>query len=197
MKKLILGLVALISLATSVQVSAAVYTVDARANTVTPSSPLGVSVAPFSVGDMFTITVNPLDLWRTRGTRGWSNANGLNGPDLLSTGAVDFNGDNPNVRAGRVIGRDVADLTLGGLTAPFGSLVGEWSNNLGQYFFIGTNYSGLAQASGLKLFVFDNNRSGNSGSILVNVNVAAVPEPETYAMMLAGLGLVGFAARRR
>ena len=27
--------------------------------------------------------------------------------------------------------------------------------------------------------------------------VAAVPEPETYALMLAGLGLVGFAARRR
>lgn len=27
--------------------------------------------------------------------------------------------------------------------------------------------------------------------------VSAVPEPETYAMLLAGLGLVGFAARRR
>jgi hypothetical protein len=25
----------------------------------------------------------------------------------------------------------------------------------------------------------------------------AVPEPETYAMLLAGLGLVGFAARRK
>ena len=29
------------------------------------------------------------------------------------------------------------------------------------------------------------------------VTVAAVPEPETYALMLAGLGLVGFASRRR
>lgn len=28
-------------------------------------------------------------------------------------------------------------------------------------------------------------------------NAAPVPEPETYALMLAGLGLVGFAARRR
>ncbi len=28
-------------------------------------------------------------------------------------------------------------------------------------------------------------------------NVSAVPEPETYAMMIAGLGLLGFAARRR
>ena len=28
-------------------------------------------------------------------------------------------------------------------------------------------------------------------------SITAVPEPETYAMMLAGLGLLGFAARRR
>lgn len=27
--------------------------------------------------------------------------------------------------------------------------------------------------------------------------VAAVPEPETYAMLMAGLGLMGFVARRR
>ena len=30
-----------------------------------------------------------------------------------------------------------------------------------------------------------------------NFSVTAVPEPETYAMLLAGLGLVGFTARRR
>jgi hypothetical protein len=29
------------------------------------------------------------------------------------------------------------------------------------------------------------------------VNVSAVPEPETYAMMLGGLGLIGFMAKRR
>lgn len=27
--------------------------------------------------------------------------------------------------------------------------------------------------------------------------VAAIPEPETYLLMLAGLGVLGFAARRR
>lgn len=36
-----------------------------------------------------------------------------------------------------------------------------------------------------------NNAGSNGGSIV------AIPEPETYAMLLAGLGLVGFAARRR
>lgn len=30
-----------------------------------------------------------------------------------------------------------------------------------------------------------------------SLNVAPVPEPETYAMLLAGLGLVGVAVRRR
>lgn len=29
------------------------------------------------------------------------------------------------------------------------------------------------------------------------LSIAAVPEPETYAMLLAGLGLLGFHARRR
>jgi len=33
--------------------------------------------------------------------------------------------------------------------------------------------------------------------MLDNVSVAAVPEPETYALMLAGLGLLGFMARRK
>lgn len=32
---------------------------------------------------------------------------------------------------------------------------------------------------------------------ITSFSVSAVPEPETYTMMLAGLGLVGFAARRR
>jgi hypothetical protein len=37
-----------------------------------------------------------------------------------------------------------------------------------------------------------------TSSILDNVQISApIPEPETYAMLLAGLGLLGFAARRR
>jgi hypothetical protein len=36
------------------------------------------------------------------------------------------------------------------------------------------------------------------GSLSINFDIAStVPEPETYAMLLAGLGLVGFMARRR
>lgn len=39
---------------------------------------------------------------------------------------------------------------------------------------------------------------GYSGAVLDNVSLtAAVPEPETYAMLLAGLGLLGFMLRRK
>jgi len=59
--------------------------------------------------------------------------------------------------------------------------------------------SALSQASDsqLKFFSID---KGNaySGAILDNVSVtAAVPEPETYGMLLGGLGLIGFVARRK
>ncbi len=37
---------------------------------------------------------------------------------------------------------------------------------------------------------------GLDGKIIAS-SILAVPEPETYAMMLAGLGLVGFSARRK
>ena len=36
-----------------------------------------------------------------------------------------------------------------------------------------------------------------AGDYWLNVGVAPVPEPETYGMLLGGLGLIGFMARRR
>ena len=39
--------------------------------------------------------------------------------------------------------------------------------------------------------------SDSLGGSLDNVILTAVPEPETYGMLLAGLGLIGFVARRR
>ena len=39
--------------------------------------------------------------------------------------------------------------------------------------------------------------SNSYGTSLDNISVSAIPEPETYAMMLAGLGLMGLIARRR
>lgn len=53
--------------------------------------------------------------------------------------------------------------------------------------------TGLLKAGSYKLNFKSTDATRFSGSI----NIAAVPEPETYAMLLAGLGLIGFTARRR
>jgi hypothetical protein len=46
-------------------------------------------------------------------------------------------------------------------------------------------------------FPIDGAMCGVSENVPTGVFAAAVPEPETYALMLAGLGVIGFAARRR
>lgn len=190
-KKSLIGLVATLVLAVPVQSMAAIYEVKAFENST--SGGVGALVLPFTVGDLFTVSVNPLDLWNAGSLPRWSNADGLT-VSLNATGLADTNGDNPGVAAGTLIGQAFVSWTQDGLTAPFGTLVGKWGNSA-NFFAIGTNYAGTALDTNLNLFYFDSNNVDNSGSILVNVT--PVPEPETYAMMLGGLALMGFAARRR
>ena len=60
----------------------------------------------------------------------------------------------------------------------------------------GNSFSGLSSRATRSIspyLVFDD---GTEMQITVK-SVAAVPEPETYSMMLAGLGLIGFTARRK
>jgi hypothetical protein len=49
------------------------------------------------------------------------------------------------------------------------------------------------------LFAYEDGSDGDYNDMAVKVEsiTAAVPEPETYALMLAGLGVLGFVARRR
>jgi hypothetical protein len=64
-----------------------------------------------------------------------------------------------------------------------------------QFTFSGGNPDPVAPQ--LKVNMFGANDRKIGGQLGEHVPVAAVPEPQTYAMMLGGLGLLGFMARRR
>ena len=81
-------------------------------------------------------------------------------------------------------------LVLGADTnTPFAPFA--WSNAAPSSAILAGNYQ--VHISGVMAATILPSPTGESGGIIL----AAIPEPETYAMMLAGLGLMGFVARRR
>ena len=168
--------------------AAADFVVDALLNS--SGGGVGMATVSLTAGDSFSVLVDPNDLWNAGALPRWSNADGLTGP-LFATGS-----DDSGQPAGTQIGADFGIHTQGNLSAAFGTLVGQIDS--GDFFAIGTSFNGIAAASGvLKLYYWDSNFGDNTEHITASVTVGAIPEPETYALMLAGLGLVGWMARRR
>ena len=75
-----------------------------------------------------------------------------------------------------------------------GTFSGKWDPTEGN----NTNFAAQVGniLNGLSYINFHTTQFGG-GEIRGALQVAAVPEPESYALMLAGLGAVGWAARRR
>ncbi len=86
----------------------------------------------------------------------------------------------------------------GGSAFNLGALIGSFvtAPNTSDYFLIGNGSNvSLSSAGHIYALVNDTFYSNNNGSF--NVTVAAVPEPATWLMMIAGFGLVGAGMRRR
>ena len=170
--------------------NATLITVDARNNS-TSGGGVGMGTGiNLNLGDYFSASAALDDLWSAGNLPRWSNADGLV-MDLFATGS-----DESGQAAGTKIGRNFGLYNQHGLSLPYGTLVGSLGGN---FFAMGTSYSGNAIASGeLLLWYWDVNRGDNTGAIDVMISTrdsSAVPEPSVVGLF--GLGLLGLGLVRR
>lgn len=123
-----------------------------------------------------------------------NNVDPVGGSVQLLTGTTGVGGIwySPN---GTVVGGITFDFSEGwwGNTSANASLTSGERAVWGATFSTPTSFS----APPFALKVFGIGGSENSFAWYAPSNVTPVPEPETYAMLLAGLGILGFVARRR
>ncbi|WP_198244918.1 hypothetical protein [methane-oxidizing endosymbiont of Gigantopelta aegis] len=107
--------------------------------------------------------------------------------NLVATGT-----DESGQASGTLIGTYFPSWTQNGLTAPYGSLVGEINN---VFFYLGTNFNLNAPATGtLSLYYWDSDSYNNSQFVTVSIenSVSTVPTPTTFWLFGSGLmGLIG------
>ena len=86
----------------------------------------------------------------------------------------------------------ITDLANGAVLKSFANIAaGVLPSNTASSF----DFTDVSSTTGVRIEFFDS--AFNVGIDNITYNVAAIPEPEVYALMLAGLGLVGYVTHRR
>lgn len=120
------------------------------------------------------------------GNNGTANAGHLSDPRFDT---ADFNDASPgNLRVDYVLPSANLDITGGGVFWPVDPQTGDVNHTGDVFDLVGTFRNQNLYA---------NFPSSDHKAVWVDVDIAPVPEADTWAMLAAGLGLVGLAARRR
>jgi hypothetical protein len=106
-------------------------------------------------------------------------------PKLFGTGAGGNTLDNAVATLGLFDGVATTDATANGFIS------------LGDNGTIAFNLTALTSSTGLFLYIGEVGDNGEVAASNIQVLRDPVPEPETYALMLGGLGLLGWVGRRR
>ena len=174
-------------------------------------APLGVSFGTDNSGIWNGISRGDPGNWGLEGTDGnaFFGNNGINNgntyvssiifSNLVSNVSFDVSRSNGSSQGQRLVASAYNGATLlSSQSISFGA-VNSWTSLV---FGIGGISSLIitGSATGFSPFGLDNLQFSStllSGLDDSQLDVTAVPEPETYALMLAGLGLLGFVTRRR
>lgn len=165
---------------------------DGRARVLTTNAQ-GASLADFSAAqknDNIALTADAFNHYVTAvgGKSGGNNYLNTNAND-----GVAYAGNWGTRQGGH--GLDSANVLINGFNTNL-YLFGQSSTDVANLPDMGT-FSQAMSIDGQALTVTVFQDANGAWDVKVSTQVAAVPEADTYAMFLAGLGLVGFAARRR
>ena len=144
-----------------------------------------ISVGVFGVTDVYTLI-----------NTAWGSAG-------KTVGSITFIGSSSTYAVDLIEGYNVRDHYYGNYVnsttasyvtqSVFGSNAARTAHLDMQDFVLPTSF----QSQTLTSIVFSSTGGSSGSPFLAGLTVAAVPEPESYAMLLAGLGVLGAIARRR